>query len=523
MKLRILNTGNLKWFLVPIVAILAGIILRMVNLGYADYQGDEIKAFYLPEPGHSIAEFLFTQRKGPLQFMITGILTLVDPLYENQFLMRVFFALAGCLALIFFYLLAASLFGKRIGVYSTFFMATNGILVGLSRIAQYQSYVILGGLLALFFFNKAAKDPSYTISGVYLGFASWTVAILAHYDAVLIAPMALYLLWEWRNSGVIPERTKIKHLFSSIGIALVPLLAFYIPFIFFIDAETKAYWTGRLIAQAADKLSSSSLLFQIYQPVYVLPIYVILFIISLTFCGGLMFNQHRGTGKNWAPEEIPIGQFIKNILATLVWFLVVFSMMEGIIYQPGTHIYTYLMPAFVFLGLGVYAIEQLFKQIQWIRRLHWIILAVLSLLFLFLFVQSYAIFVDTSQEYPWENERFIFWTLEKPAPSITDRYGLSMFGFLYYRDWEAIGKYIQDHRDFNNVSANEPDVVTNFYVRKNGLRFSPFRYYISIQNPRSFVPVLNQRMEEVLRTQEPVYRTFKDEETLAEIFLIEIR
>jgi len=166
MKLRIHNTGNLKWFLVPIVAILAGIILRMVNLGYADYQGDEIKAFYLPEPGHSIAEFLFTQRKGPLQFMITGILTLVDPLYENQFLMRVFLRACRMPGSDIFLFTGSFTFWKRIGVYSTFFMATNGILVGLSRIAQYQSYVILGGLLALFFFNKAAKDPSYKISGV---------------------------------------------------------------------------------------------------------------------------------------------------------------------------------------------------------------------------------------------------------------------------------------------------------------------------------------------------------------------
>jgi hypothetical protein len=238
---------------------------------------------------------------------------------------------------------------------------------------------------------------------------------------------------------------------------------------------------------------------------------------------GLVLDRHGGSGQNWAPVELPQGQFIRNLIATLVWFLVVFILMEGIIYQPGTHIYTYLMPAFVFLGLGVYAIEQLFRHIRWISRLHGMVLAALSLVFLFLFLQSYAIFVDTNQEYPWENERFLFWTLEKPPPSITDRYGLSMFGFLYYRDWEGIGKYIQDHRDFNNVGANEPDVVTNFYVRKNGLRFSPYRYYISIQNPRSFVPVLNERMAEVLRNQEPVYRTMKDDKTLAEIYLIEIR
>jgi len=138
-------------------------------------------------------------------------------------------------------------------------------------------------------------------------------------------------------------------------------------------------------------------------------------------------------------------------------------------------------------------------------------------------MQSYAIFVDTTQEYPWENERFIFWTLNKPPSSVTDRYTLSMFGFPYFRDWENIGKYFQDHSDFNTVGANEPDVVTNFYVRKSGRRFSPYRYYISIQNPRSFVPVLNERMAALLNTQEPVYRIMKDEETLAEIFLIQIR
>jgi hypothetical protein len=79
-------------------------------------------------------------------------------------------------------------------------MATNGILVGLSRIAQYQSFVILGGLLALYFFRKAANHPRFEVSGIYFGFMSWAVAILAHYDALLIAPMVVYLLWEWLHS-----------------------------------------------------------------------------------------------------------------------------------------------------------------------------------------------------------------------------------------------------------------------------------------------------------------------------------
>ena len=514
---------NFKWISALFLVVLAGMILRIVNLGYADYQGDEIKAFYLPAPGQSIPEFLFTQRKGPLQFIITGILTLVDPLYENQLLMRFFFSLAGCLALLFFSLLAASLYGKRISIYATLFMVTNGILVGLSRIAQYQSYVILGGLLALYFFNKARQDSRFEISGVYFGFASWALAILAHYDAFLIAPMAIYLLLEWLHSGTMPGRNKIKHLLASAGIAAVPVVIFYVPFILYIDAETKVYWTQRLMEEAAEKISSSILLFQIYQPIYVLPIYLFLFIAGLTFLTGLLINRKKGSVKNWTPADISGNEFIRNLLATFLWFLAVFILMEVVIYQPGTHIYTYLIPAFVFLGLGLFAIEQLIKHIGWIKRSHEATLAIFSVLFLFLFVQSYAIFVDSNQEYPWEDERFIFWTLKQPSTTITDEYTLSMFGFPYFRDWESIGKYIQDHSDFNTVSANEPDVVTNFYVRKSGRRFSPYRYYISIQNPRSFVPFLNERMAALVNTQKPVYRIVEDEETLAEIFLIEIR
>jgi hypothetical protein len=79
MKKIIHRKGNLEWIFSLLFVFLAGMILRIVNLGYSDYQGDEIKAFYLPAPGQSIPEFLFTQRKGPLQFIITGILTLVDP------------------------------------------------------------------------------------------------------------------------------------------------------------------------------------------------------------------------------------------------------------------------------------------------------------------------------------------------------------------------------------------------------------------------------------------------------------
>lgn len=508
----------------PIILVIsAGFSLRLVNLGYADYQGDEIKAFYLPEPGQSIPDFLFTQRKGPVQFIITGFLSRFDTFYENQFLMRIFFALAGCLALVFFYLLVASRFGKHIALYAGFFFATNGFLVGLGRIAQYQSYVILGGILALYFFNKAVKDPRSGIIGIYLGFICWAVALLSHFDALLIAPLALYFLWEWWRSGLMPVRNRIKHLIISIGIAGVPVLGFYIPFTFYIDAGTKLYWTERLVEAAAEKMSSSILLFQIYQPVYVLGIYILFITACLIFCLGLLLKRWQAGFQDWTPADVPVQEFRNNLLVVWVWFLLPFILMEVIIYQPGTHMYTYLIPAFILLGVGVYATEQSIRGFSRSKGWHWVYPTVISGVFLLIFLQSYAIFVDHVQEYPWENERFLFWTLKSPTAEVTDRYSLSMFGFPYYRNWEKIGSFIRDGEDFRSIGANEPDVVTNFYVRKEGRPASPFRYYISIQNPRSFLPVLNQRMAEVINSQEPVLRIKEQGKTLAEIFRIDIR
>ena len=41
---------------------------RFYNLGYSDYQGDEIKAFFNPKADGDYFKFLIDQRKGPNQF-----------------------------------------------------------------------------------------------------------------------------------------------------------------------------------------------------------------------------------------------------------------------------------------------------------------------------------------------------------------------------------------------------------------------------------------------------------------------
>lgn len=76
--------------------------LRLSNLGYSNYQGDEIKALYLPQLGENLLDFLLRQRKGPIQFLVTYGMRIFNPSYDNELLMRLPFALAGILAIYFF-------------------------------------------------------------------------------------------------------------------------------------------------------------------------------------------------------------------------------------------------------------------------------------------------------------------------------------------------------------------------------------------------------------------------------------
>lgn len=44
------------------IALILGLsaALRLINLGYSNYQGDEVKALFLLEPGETVFEFLLS-------------------------------------------------------------------------------------------------------------------------------------------------------------------------------------------------------------------------------------------------------------------------------------------------------------------------------------------------------------------------------------------------------------------------------------------------------------------------------
>jgi len=441
----------------PLLLLLGGLLwLRLVNLGYSDYQGDEIKALFLPQEGQSPLDFLLAQRKGPIQFVITNLIGFIDPSYQNQFLTRLPFAAASVFAAIFFYLFVKMHFGKKIALYATFFFSFNGIVVALSRIVQYQSFVIFFSVLALYLFSLAIKAPGWRVAGLYLGMLFWALSVLSHYDGIFIAPFVLYLLWEWtKRYPEYKKRVKWVHLCLAGGLFVLILAAFYVPFLLNISEDTKAYWLKR-ISGGNDRISSSIVTFKLYNPKVATSIYAGLFIFYLAGMAGSIISGLNDKSTRAADTY----QTVLKSIVVLLWFLFPWIYMESFVSLPGTHIYAYLMPFTILIALGLLTAENLIKKMAGIKYGKLVCVAGLALVFLLLFYQSHKLFVDHTREYPWEQERFLFWTLERPDLA----YELPIFGFPYHRHWEQIGDYIAMSDDSDYYYSNEKESISSFYI-----------------------------------------------------------
>ncbi len=428
---------------------------RFVFLGYSDYQGDEIKAMYRPQEGQSMVEFLLEQRKGPIQFFITSAIKPFTDDYYNNFVLRLPFAIAGALAIFYFYKFVKLHFGKQIATYSSLFLALNGFLIGFSRIVQYQSFTILFFMMSLYYFSKALYEKEYMFKGWYIGAFWWGVSALAHYDAIFIFPIVLFIFIIWYKKYSDYSAKKRITSISIAGLITVGIIGiFYIPFVLSLTDNQLDYWLGRL-SDSTGKISSSRYLFELYNPLIMLEIYLGLFFVSLIR--------------------------IKSTWPIVIWFLFPLIFMEFLTDVPGTHIYTYLIPVTVLMGIGLSSFSKLIREI-FKKYGEKISIGVIALIFIFTFLLSHTIFIDHSPEYPWTSKKFLIWDISRPNAM----YHLSIFGFPYYRHWEEIETYVRENNINNIYGTNERKSIPRFYLEgidKDGATSSQ---YIYIDDPQAF-------------------------------------
>jgi Dolichyl-phosphate-mannose-protein mannosyltransferase len=466
--------------------------LRLVNLGYSDYQGDEIKALATPASGQSLVDFLLEQRKGPTQFVISYLMQKVYPALDNEFFTRLPFALAGIIAIGVFYLLVEMHFGKRIALTAALLLSINGLLVGLSRIVQYQSFVILFSLLTLYFFSLAGQSRRWQVIGIYLGMVCWATALLTHYDGIFIAPMAIYLLARWfRSKNDLPGSARLKHLILPALLAIALLAMFYGPYLVALSGSTLGYFSLRIAGEGDGAGTPSSLFtFKLYNPLLATVVYLVFGALSL-------FR-------------------IRKLWSVWLWFLFPWFILEVLLADPGTHIYTYVIPATILVAEGIEICASFAGR--WIKNQKGesLVYAGVAVILVFLALISHLIFIDHSPEYPWEERRILFWTVGKPDPE----YRMWVFGFPYNRQWEAIGEYVSSQAGTGYYATNENKSIAEYFV-PYPFDINRAGYYIHIYHPQSFRDKLaDDKIRYWMKNYAPMKTIQNQGKVLAEIYLM---
>ncbi len=478
-----------KW---PVIALaLMTLWLKLANLGYSDYQGDELKA--LPVSSERLLDFLLQQRKGPTEFIVAYLVKLIDPVYANQFLARLPYALAGILAVFFFYKLVRLHYGEQIALLAALFFSVNGLFVGLTRIVQYQSFVLLFACVSLYAFSLANMDARWKTWGIYTGLFFWALALFAHYDAIFIAPFAIYLLYRWYacSTNISPSSRLKRLILPASGLGLL-LAAFYLPLFASTSAETQSYWLNRLTGEGEGSLIHSSIVtFNLYNPLQSIYLYTGLILLSL----------------RWVKITLPIW----------AWFVFTWIILEVIVNDPGTHIYAYLLPATILAAFGLRTASDMLTKIlgKPLSPLASWVFAVC--LFGFLFAISHFIFIDHTPEYPWEARRILFWKVERPA----NEYKLWVFGFPYYRHWDEIGKFVASSQSNGYYSTNEKLAIASRYL-PGEYNEDKAGVYVHIFNSQSFTDTFsgNTELRDWIKHHPPDKIFTNGSKTAAEVYIL---
>lgn len=462
-------------YLLFIILFLA-FFLRFAGLGFSNFYGDETKTFYLNKTIPA-TKFLLDQRKGPVQFGAAWTMEKLTGGYD-PFFTRLPFAWAGFLSILVFYLIVDRLFEYKSALIASILFGLNGFLIAFSRSVQYQSFLILFGLLAVYFailYYQAGEESRkhyLVLSGLFLG-----LAYLSHYDAVFFDIVVAFifikkLVTNWK----LLKEIMIYFLIPAVGL---PAL-FYVPYVIYgyYFSNTFNYLSRRLIGLEYAK-NVSWYTFWVYNPSLIWPL------LSLFF---MPFFIKRN---NWE----------RNLI--LFWFLVPFVTFQFIITNPGTHIIHYVIPLLIIVSLGITDLYELLPR----KIYQQVFLALLLAGFSWIFITDLKAYVPAfNTGYPWKDARVD-----------TRDFQLFLYGFPYKRGWTQIARYVEDRGGVHQIYTNDNDTIAQYYLRgisytQPGPNFLP-EFFIYIFNNQEKVdlpqPLLtqldNKSLESVYHSEAEFY------------------
>jgi 4-amino-4-deoxy-L-arabinose transferase-like glycosyltransferase len=303
--------------LIALVAILAvAIFLRWYMLGYGEFHEDEIENMRLAVRAMKGEEYApFMDSKGPIHWLLPAALWLIHG-WVNEALARAPFAISSTLTVLAVYALGRRVAGPGVGLIGAAFVAINGLLVAYARHVENPSLIVFWGVLAAWcayrYYETRCAPPHSSGELLVVGCLFLGIGLVAHPNMVLYIPPFVLMVGMagWQNRSL--WRHSRRALMVGIGLFLVLVAAFYVPFVRDPDFKhTVEYFseervgTGILYNQVLDLLQQESE----YSSRFYTPLLVLLAAIPLF--GTLL---RAGRAGPWWALGIGVG-----ILTTLLW------------------------------------------------------------------------------------------------------------------------------------------------------------------------------------------------------------
>jgi len=451
--------GKFKYIL--FFVLILSFFLRFWGLGYSEFYGDETKTFYLDKTVPAY-KFFLDQRKGPVQFGVVWFMEKVVGGYD-EFYTRVPFALAGAASLLVLFLIVQKIANNKAALISSILFGLNGFYIAFSRTIQYQSFMILFGLLAVYYAflyqeteNKSRLQYS-VLSAVFL-----SLSYLSHYDAVFFDITVGLILIKLIYDNKDDLKSIIKEILVYYMLPLVALVGvFYIPYL------TYGYFSGNTVNYIAKRLGGldygknlSWYTFWVYNP-HSIWAFLTVFLIP--------FYLKRA---NWK----------RNLL--FLWFLIPFVAFQFLFSNPGTHIHNYFIPLIIMIGIGMADFISILRDKRQKQYFYAFLLYVFGLLFV---VDLFVFIPKVNNGYPWKDSTRLGTTVYK----INKKYHLFLYGFPYVRGWHQIANYVSENGNVRKIYTNDNDTIAKYYLRgvsytKPGPNYLP-EHFIYVFNNQEFV------------------------------------
>lgn len=540
------SIAKLKAITPIIVSILIIIFayFRMYNLGYSEFQGDEVAALEFLFGTPMSIKFLLKQTVGPGHYIVAWIFhTLFADKANIEFYVRLPFSIAGIIALPIIYFFTKRYFSQVTALLTLSFTGLSGLLVAFGRFAQYQSVILLISVIVIFLFMRSRESydndhPSthythkYYIYSITAGVLS-AIGLLFHFDALtfVFAIMLLQLIDFIKDTANLPKPKVIKIIqldsFKNLIAFTLPFTIvsalFFIPYILNPAFETTFnHLAGNRIISSFkyDAIAYSIKLFLMYHPKEFLwligigvilliirifrqknPIIILLVTIIVALSGLRIYNAERNQlliylsslGAfllllTYIGKLLVANQRYRSTSVIYIWGGFSFLVYGLFIGKPFTHIYTYFIPLFITIAIEFEELLKLRKFqkpiLQYLDKTKsgLTILAILSTI-VGMFSFNYQGFINTSPEYPWYPKSYIFGKMGELVSTKNKIYGI--FGFPYRRGWHEISAQVYAMPDVKKYSSNEKEQVTQYYLRNLKRSNDNYDVYITIVKPQT--------------------------------------